>query len=501
MLCFPHWYKEVLSNSSPNEGQITWAPMWKYDSDVLEIENNSSSSSSSSSTLKQQQKLVYVENRREVVNLEQRQLSSCYDSNIPIKKIIRGTWFYFYSTTKSFLPLNEEIANRLEVWFQGLKTLTSINGDPIRADVEMNLTLSHKRNPEYIKYKITAIKEVTASSSSTSTSGTTATSSADSKINDSLIDGFSITMKSLAFNDLFGGTIQLARGVKVTPDAEEAWCGTEVDHLIFVVHGIGQTMFAKSDLSFKNNISSIRKLTLEQQEVLFQQEQEQYNNNGSKSDILGNIGGGGGGIGLGSQGNNGNNSVGIIPSSILTQYGNKKRIEYIPIEWYDAMRTNDTSLSNDLNLVTLPNLQVVRQIANEVVLDILLYLTPEYRDKILTYVCSKIIQMYTIFIELNPSFLLNHGKCSLIGHSLGTVILFDLLSNQRRESIIGNNIIQSLFLFFNNISLFSSLSFSLPSIHPSFLSSLCRKLFNFTISSTFIYCIRITFRIISLYSK
>lgn len=73
---------------------------------------------------------------------------------------------------------------------------------------------------------------------------------------------------------------------------------------------------------------------------------------------------------------------------------------------------------------------MVRQIANEVVLDVLLYLTPAFRSRILNFVCYKINKLYHKFCENNPSFVRDGGKCSVIGHSLGTVILFDILALQ-----------------------------------------------------------------------
>jgi hypothetical protein len=398
MLSYPHWYQELppspTSTPASTDGVIQWGPLWKYDSDILEIENDS------------QQASVYVRHRRERVDLVQRKISSCYDSNVPSRRIIRGTWFYYYTPSKTYFPFTEDVAQRIELWFQGLKSLTPTPGDPIRAEVEMNFTLPHRANGEMIKYKLLAIKEVPT---------------AEQKTKENLIDGFSVTMRSTAFNDFFTGYLQLERGARVTPDPEEVWCGTEADHVIFVVHGIGQALFAKSDTSFKHQTANISKLTMEQQEALFQTEQELRQ--GAQTTAV-----------TPSPTSPANP---VQPLSILSRFGNKKRIEYIPIEWYDIVRSEDSPLAKDLNLVTLPNIQVVRQIANEVVLDILLYLTPQYREKILTFVCSKIVEMYSIFVDLNPNFLPNGGKCSLIGHSLGTVILFDLLANQRRESVIG----------------------------------------------------------------
>jgi len=60
-------------------------------------------------------------------------------------------------------------------------------------------------------------------------------------------------------------------------------------------------------------------------------------------------------------------------------------------------------------------------------LDILLYQTPAYKDHISRIVAQECNRVYKLFKERNPSF---KGKVSLCGHSLGSAILFDLLSEQ-----------------------------------------------------------------------
>ena len=82
----------------------------------------------------------------------------------------------------------------------------------------------------------------------------------------------------------------------------------------------------------------------------------------------------------------------------------------------------------------------MRQIANEVVLDVLLYLTPAFRQRILSFVCHKINKIYHQFCENNPSFVESGGKCSFIGHSLGTVILFDLLAMQKTDMSVNGKL-------------------------------------------------------------
>lgn len=62
-------------------------------------------------------------------------------------------------------------------------------------------------------------------------------------------------------------------------------------------------------------------------------------------------------------------------------------------------------------------------------LDILLYQSA-YRERISTIVLEEANRIYNLFCERNPDF---KGKVSLVGHSLGSAILFDILCRQKEE--------------------------------------------------------------------
>jgi hypothetical protein len=85
--------------------------------------------------------------------------------------------------------------------------------------------------------------------------------------------------------------------------------------------------------------------------------------------------------------------------------------------------------------VTLPSVLSVRKLAHELAMDVMLYLTPEFHQKILRIVVEKINLMYLQYCELNPSFVKSGGKCTLVGHSLGTVIVYDVLSMQSHTDL------------------------------------------------------------------
>ena len=111
------------------------------------------------------------------------------------------------------------------------------------------------------------------------------------------------------------------------------------------------------------------------------------------------------------------------------------RVEFFPITWYDQVHSSNNALMRSLNSVTLSTIPALRAIANDVILDVLLYLTPNYCYDVLENVTDQIVALYGVFLKTFPDFAPNGGKCSLIGHSLGSVICWDLLSLKKDASI------------------------------------------------------------------
>src|SRR5271169_905954 len=62
-----------------------------------------------------------------------------------------------------------------------------------------------------------------------------------------------------------------------------------------------------------------------------------------------------------------------------------------------------------------------------VLLDILLYYTPKFRERIVRAVAKEMNRIYELYKQRNPTF---KGKVSLVGHSLGSAICFDILCRQ-----------------------------------------------------------------------
>ena len=103
------------------------------------------------------------------------------------------------------------------------------------------------------------------------------------------------------------------------------------------------------------------------------------------------------------------------------------RIEFIPVEWYDKIHSSTSALKNNLISTTLGTIPRLRAIANDAIFDVLMYLTPEFCEEVLNCVTDQINDCYDSFQSIYPKFL-KEGSTSLVGHSLGSVIAWDILS-------------------------------------------------------------------------
>eukprot|EP00934_Nitzschia_sp_Nitz4_P003032 Nitzschia sp. Nitz4//scaffold146_size56529//31852//35685//NITZ4_006578-RA/size56529-processed-gene-0.62-mRNA-1//-1//CDS//3329536641//3022//frame0 len=112
------------------------------------------------------------------------------------------------------------------------------------------------------------------------------------------------------------------------------------------------------------------------------------------------------------------------------------RVEYLPIEWHDSFtiqsqrRVMDSSNGtrnytiDDISLRTIPQ---IRQFANDTLMDVLFFVSPEHHDVIVNIVVSEMNFVVQRFRALTGF----TGNVSLVGHSLGSIIAWDILDNQR----------------------------------------------------------------------
>ncbi|XP_031335552.1 phospholipase DDHD2 isoform X2 [Photinus pyralis] len=107
------------------------------------------------------------------------------------------------------------------------------------------------------------------------------------------------------------------------------------------------------------------------------------------------------------------------------------RVEILPISWHESVHSEETGVDQLLRNITLESIPRLRDFTNNTLLDILFYTTHIYSQAIITSVSTDLNRLYHLFQLRNPTF---KGDVSLIGHSLGSLILFDILSHEIAHS-------------------------------------------------------------------
>lgn len=162
------------------------------------------------------------------------------------------------------------------------------------------------------------------------------------------------------------------------PDGEMS----QVDHLVFMVHGIGPVC----DLRFRSIVECVddfRTVSLKLLQTHFRKSLEE---------------------------------------------GKVSRVEFLPVHWHSSLHGDATGVDRNIKKITLPSIGRLRHFTNETLLDILFYNSPTYCQTIVDKVGMEMNRLYALFMSRNPDF---KGGVSVAGHSLGSLILFDILSNQK----------------------------------------------------------------------
>ncbi|NXA74334.1 S23IP protein, partial [Thryothorus ludovicianus] len=162
------------------------------------------------------------------------------------------------------------------------------------------------------------------------------------------------------------------------PDGEMA----QIDHLVFMVHGIGPVC----DLRFRSIVECVddfRSVSLKLLQTHFKKCLEERR---------------------------------------------VSRVEFLPVHWHSSLHGDATGVDRNIKKITLPSIGRLRHFTNETLLDILFYNSPTYCQTIVDKVGMEMNRLYALFMSRNPDF---RGGVSVAGHSLGSLILFDILSNQK----------------------------------------------------------------------
>ncbi|CAM6018347.1 unnamed protein product [Sphagnum balticum] len=103
---------------------------------------------------------------------------------------------------------------------------------------------------------------------------------------------------------------------------------------------------------------------------------------------------------------------------------NAQRILFIPCQWRRELKLGGEVA---MERITLEGVRALRTMITATVHDVLYYMSPAYCQDIIDSVTQSLNRLYIKFIKRNPNF---DGKVSLYGHSLGSVLTYDILCHQ-----------------------------------------------------------------------
>lgn len=325
----PHWFfcRRADDNTS-------WHPFSLEDSDKLESAHTGGSS---------REVVVAVDGDRYDVNVGARRRYAVYWEQGPTE-VRRCTWFYKGDKDTRFMPYPEDFSQRIEDAFK-----EAVTKDEWKKNLEFptgETVVLH--NPKLIvQYQPIFAQEEWVSSPSEHTRPRTVKRG---------VESISVEI----------------------PDGEPE----KVDHLVFMVHGIGPAC----DLRFRSIIQCVNDFRSASLSLLASHYRRAQQDN---------------------------------------QVG---RVEFLPVNWHSALHGDATGVDEDIQRITLPSISRLRHFTNDTLLDLFFYNSPTYCQTIVDTVASEINRLHTLFKQRHLDF---NGEVSIVGHSLGSLILFDLLTNQR----------------------------------------------------------------------
>ncbi|XP_067222876.1 phospholipase DDHD1 isoform X1 [Chanodichthys erythropterus] len=146
----------------------------------------------------------------------------------------------------------------------------------------------------------------------------------------------------------------------------------QTTHVVFVVHGIGQKM--DKDRIIKNT-GMLREAVRKMEEKHFAEQTEEH-------------------------------------------------VEFLPVEWRSKLALDGDTVES----ITPDKVRGLRDLLNSSAMDIMYYTSPLYRDEITKGLTQELNRLYSLFCSRNPEFERKGGKVSIISHSLGCVITFDIMT-------------------------------------------------------------------------
>ncbi|XP_054653050.1 phospholipase DDHD1 isoform X1 [Dunckerocampus dactyliophorus] len=103
---------------------------------------------------------------------------------------------------------------------------------------------------------------------------------------------------------------------------------------------------------------------------------------------------------------------------------NHEHVEFLPVEWRSKLALDGDTVDS----ITPDKLRGLRDLLNSSAMDIMYYNSPLYRDEITKGLTQELNRLYSLFCCRNPEFEERGGKVSIVSHSLGCVITYDIMT-------------------------------------------------------------------------
>ncbi|XP_061157520.1 phospholipase DDHD1 isoform X2 [Syngnathus typhle] len=103
---------------------------------------------------------------------------------------------------------------------------------------------------------------------------------------------------------------------------------------------------------------------------------------------------------------------------------NDEHVEFLPVEWRSKLALDGDTVDS----ITPDKLRGLRDLLNSSAMDIMYYNSPLYRDEITKGLTQELNRLYGLFCSRNPDFEEGGGKVSIVSHSLGCVITYDIMT-------------------------------------------------------------------------
>eukprot|EP00112_Aurelia_sp_Birch-Aquarium-sp1_P003732 Seg142.1 transcript_id=Seg142.1/GoldUCD/mRNA.D3Y31 product="Phospholipase DDHD1" protein_id=Seg142.1/GoldUCD/D3Y31 len=268
--------------------------------------------------------------------------------------ILRGTWFKGSILPDHWEPIEEKEAEKIETGHQGCVRALGFGSDEVMDKDSPVMHMIRIGNGYKVEWHdINDIKLVN--------------DSAGSRIAQKIGIGGSHTLKRGWHTD-----------ATVTDDLPE------INHVIFLIHGIGQLMYQTGGI-----IHSAQKLREATEKARKKNFKDSFKNG---------------------------------------------RVEFFPVEWRSSLKLDEGSVE----AITPSNVGGLRKIINETTMDIMYYTSSYFRNEIIKSMREQLNSIYDNFLQRNPDFEARGGKVSVISHSLGSVIFHDILINWNEQLLEAN---------------------------------------------------------------